>query len=339
MPKRRKSPDFRFYALYDKVYRADVLAHAYALLPGQRRGSRAWTARRSRTSRSTAWSGGWANWRKNSGRRRIEPQPVRRVYIPKPDGKTAAVGHSDDPGPRGADGGGAGPGADLRGRPAAGAIRLPAGAQRAGRGAGGPRACWSTGHREGGGRGLERVLRQHSARGTDEVGGAARQRPAAAASDQDVAGGAGGRDRRAGAASSRTTRNKDEERGTPQGAPISPLLANLYMRRFVLGWKTLGHEQRLEAHIVNYADDFVICCRGTAEEAMAAMRDMMAAAEADGERDEDARLCRVPEETFDFLGYTFGRCYSRADGQRPTLGTRPCGRRVVQRLLRRRSAR
>ena len=73
----------------------------------------------------------------------------------------------------------------------------------------------------------------------------------------------------------RTTRNKDEGRGTPQGAVISPLLANLYMRRFVLGWKSLGHEQRLDAKIVNYADDFVICCRGTAEEAMTAMRHMM----------------------------------------------------------------
>jgi len=39
------------------------------------------------------------------------------------------------------------------------------------------------------------------------------------------------------------------------------------MRRFVLGWKTLGHEARLKAHIVNYADDFVICCRGTAGKA------------------------------------------------------------------------
>ena len=53
----------------------------------------------------------------------------------------------------------------------------------------------------------------------------------------------------------RTTRAKDEKRGVPQGAPISPLLANLYMRRFVLGWKVLGHQRRLAAHVVNYADD------------------------------------------------------------------------------------
>ena len=73
----------------------------------------------------------------------------------------------------------------------------------------------------------------------------------------------------------RTTRNKDEGRGSPQGSPLSPLLANIYMRRFILGWKVLGHEQRLDAHIVNYADDFVICCRGTADEAMRVMRAMM----------------------------------------------------------------
>jgi retron-type reverse transcriptase len=66
-----------------------------------------------------------------------------------------------------------------------------------------------------------------------------------------------------------------EGKGTPQGAPISPLLSNLYMRRFVLGWKKLGHEKRLSAYIVNYADDLVICCRGRAEEALARMRDIM----------------------------------------------------------------
>ena len=73
----------------------------------------------------------------------------------------------------------------------------------------------------------------------------------------------------------RSTRNRDDGRGTPQGAPISPLLSNIYMRRFVLGWKKLGHERRLRAHVVNFADDLVICCRGGAEEALAKMRDIM----------------------------------------------------------------
>jgi len=53
----------------------------------------------------------------------------------------------------------------------------------------------------------------------------------------------------------RTTAARDTGRGAPQGAPISPLLANLYMRRFVLGWKKRGLETRLGAKIVVYADD------------------------------------------------------------------------------------
>jgi hypothetical protein len=119
----------------------------------------------------------------------------------------------------------------------------------------------------------------------------------------------------------RTTRNKDDRRGTPQGAPLSPLLANLYMRRFVLGWKTLGHEQKFRARIVNYADDFVICCRGTAEQADAAMRDMMHRLKLTV-NEKKTKLRRVPAETFDFLGYTFGRCYSPQTG-RAFLGTTP----------------
>src|SRR5207244_11272746 len=62
----------------------------------------------------------------------------------------------------------------------------------------------------------------------------------------------------------RTSGNRDGGKGTPQGAPISPLLSNLYMRRFVLGWKSLGYQERLKAVVVNYADDLVICCRGSA---------------------------------------------------------------------------
>ena len=49
----------------------------------------------------------------------------------------------------------------------------------------------------------------------------------------------------------RTTVNKDEHRGTPQGGVLSPLLANLYMRRFIVAWKQWGHHERLDAHIVN----------------------------------------------------------------------------------------
>jgi group II intron reverse transcriptase/maturase len=60
--------------------------------------------------------------------------------------------------------------------------------------------------------------------------------------------------------------SRDPQRGTPQGAPISPLLANIYMRRFILGWKQLGLEDRLKAHIVNYADDCAPRRRGNREE-------------------------------------------------------------------------
>src|SRR3989449_6873340 len=99
----------------------------------------------------------------------------------------------------------------------------------------------------------------------------------------------------------RSTRNRDEGQGTPQGAPISPLLSNLYMRRFVLGWKKLGHEKRLAAYIVNYADDLVICCRGQAEEALARMRDIMTKLKLTV-NETKTRVCKLPEEKFDFLG-------------------------------------
>jgi RNA-directed DNA polymerase len=105
----------------------------------------------------------------------------------------------------------------------------------------------------------------------------------------------------------RTTRNKDTGRGTPQGGVASPLLANLYMRRFVLGWKQGGHAQRLDAHIVNYADDFVICCKpGQADEAMQVMRGMMEQLRLTV-NEKKTRQCAIPEEPFTFLGFTFGR--------------------------------
>jgi RNA-directed DNA polymerase len=119
----------------------------------------------------------------------------------------------------------------------------------------------------------------------------------------------------------RTTPNKDSGRGVPQGAPISPLLSNLYMRRFILGWRQRGFESRLRAKIVSYADDYVICCKGSADEALVAMRTMMAKLKLTI-NEAKTRVCQLPNERFDFLGYDFGRCYSIKTG-RAYFGTRP----------------
>jgi hypothetical protein len=105
------------------------------------------------------------------------------------------------------------------------------------------------------------------------------------------------------------------------------------MRRFVLGWKKLGHEKRWKAYIVNYADDLVICCRGNAEEALATMRNMMTKLKLTV-NEKKTRVCKLPEEKFDFLGYTFGRCYSMRRG-RAFLGTVPSKKRVQRSRVRR----
>jgi group II intron reverse transcriptase/maturase len=120
----------------------------------------------------------------------------------------------------------------------------------------------------------------------------------------------------------RTTGAKDTRCGIPQGSPLSPLLANLYMRRFVLRWKKLGLERSLGSRIVTYADDIVILCRkGKAEVALQRLREIMGRLKLTV-NEEKTRICRVPEGEFDFLGYTFGRMYSARTGQ-ARLGYRP----------------
>jgi group II intron reverse transcriptase/maturase len=129
----------------------------------------------------------------------------------------------------------------------------------------------------------------------------------------------------------RTTEAKDSKRGIPQGSPLSPLLANLYMRRFVLGWKKLGLEKRLGSRIVTYADDLVILCRkGKAEEALQRMRELMGKLKLTV-NEEKTRICTVPEGAFDFLGYTFGRMYSARTGQ-ARLGYRP-SKKSIKRVI------
>jgi hypothetical protein len=94
------------------------------------------------------------------------------------------------------------------------------------------------------------------------------------------------------------------------------------MRRFVLEWRKLGLGQRLGARLITYADDLVILCqKGNAEAALDETRRLMGKLKLTVNEDK-TRICKVPDERFDFLGYTFGRIYSAKTG-RARMGYQP----------------
>ena len=119
----------------------------------------------------------------------------------------------------------------------------------------------------------------------------------------------------------RTNRARRERKGTPQGSPISPLFSNVYLRRFVVGWKVLGYARRFEAEIVNYADDFVVLGKAPAAEMLKAVEALLKRLKLTLNA-EKTRCCRLPEESITFLGYRIGRNYRRDTG-RAYIGTRP----------------
>jgi RNA-directed DNA polymerase len=101
------------------------------------------------------------------------------------------------------------------------------------------------------------------------------------------------------------TGGKGSQVGTPQGGVISPLLANIYIHRLLKAWKKFDLERKLRARIINYADDLVIVCRGDAEAALGWLRWIV---ERLGLKLNEGKTCvrDARTEHFDFLGYTFG---------------------------------
>ena len=106
---------------------------------------------------------------------------------------------------------------------------------------------------------------------------------------------------------------KSNTRGTPQGGVASPLLANIYMNRFLKHWRLTGRGEAFRAHVIAYADDFVILSRGRAAEALAWTKAVMTQL---GLTLNEAKtsLKNVRQERFDFLGYSFGPHRYKANG-------------------------
>lgn len=326
--KAKAEPGYRFYALYDKLYRQDVMMHAYARCRANKgaAGVDGQTFEVVEQYGVLKWLGELAHTLKEE---RYEPQPIRRVHIPKADGKLRPLGIST-----------------LRDRVCMMAAVLvlepifeadlpeQQHAYRANCSAHDALAKVKVGldsgycevvdadlsayfdtipHRElmlcVARRVVDRRVLQLIQRWLD-----------CPVQESDRRG-----------RQTRTTSSRDTGRGIPQGAPISPLLSNLYMRRFILGWQRWQASRKLGAQIVNYADDLVILCKpGQAQHALAAMRTLMDKLKLTV-NEEKTRTCHAGREHFDFLGYTFGPYYSHRTGG-AYFGLRP-SRKSMRKLV------
>lgn len=308
--KAKAEPGFRFHQLYDKVWRADFLAHAYALCRSNAGapGVDGVTFAMIEAAGLEGWLSGLCE---ELRQKTYRAQPVRRVMIPKPTGGERPLGIPT-----------------IRDRVVQMAVKLviePIFEADLDDSAYGyrPRRDAAAAIKE-----VHRLLR----RGYTDVVDAdvskyfdtiphaqLMQSVARRIVDRQVL-----RliklwlkapvEERDGDGTGRMSGGKANDCGTPQGGVISPLLANLYMNRFLKHWRRTGKGETFRAHIVSYADDFVILSRGCADEALTwtrmAMQRMGLALNEDKTSLRNAR-----QERFDFLGYTFGPHRHWKDGR------------------------
>jgi RNA-directed DNA polymerase len=322
--KAKGEPAYRFYLLYDKVWRADILLHAYGLCRanGGAAGVDGVTFADIDESGLEAWLAALAA---DLREEKYKPQAVRRVRIPKPDGGERQLGiptvrdrvvqqsaklvlepifEADfEPNAYGY-------------RPKRGALDAVQEVHRAIQhgevhvvDADLSKYFDTIPHREL----MQSVARRVSDGKMLRLIKMWLKAPAEETDDR-------GHKLRTGGEHSRE--------GTPQGGVVSPLLANIYIHRLLKTWKKYGLERHLRARIINYADDLVILCRDSfgAETALKSLRWIV---ERLGLKlnEQKTHLRHAREESFDFLGYTFGPMVSRRTGGR-YLGVTPSKKRV-----------
>ncbi len=315
--KAKNEPEFRFYQLYDKVYREDILDHAYELARANHGAPGV-----DGESFEDIESRGLEEW-KNGLREELrnktyQPQPVRRVMIPKPGGGERPLGIPT-----------------VRDRVAQTAAKLilePIWEAELEPNAYGYRPRKSA---QGAIRKVDELLHE----GYTDVVDADLSKYFDTIPHSELLQCVARRivdrymlhlikmwlkvpvEERDGNGKRRLTGGKDNDRGTPQGGVISPALANLYMNRMLKGWRQSRRGEQFRAQMVNYADDFVILSRGKAAEALEWTRGVLKRLELTlNEKKTSVRNAR--EERFDFLGYTFGPHYSARTG-REYLGYSP----------------
>jgi RNA-directed DNA polymerase len=322
--KAKAEPDFRFYLLYDKVWRADILEHAYevAHANGGAPGVDGVTFGAIEAAGLVEWLAGIGKALRD---RSYRPDPVRRVMIPKPNGGERPLGIPT-----------------IRDRVVQTAVKLviePIFEADLEPNAYGYRPRRSAGDAveavhdllRGGYTDVvdadltkyfdtiphDQLMRSVARRIVDkDILRLIKMWLKAPVEETDKDG------------RKRLTGGKRNRQGTPQGGVISPLLANLYMNRFLKHWRLTEQGRKLKAHVIAYADDFVILSRGHAEEAKAWAGTVMTRL---GLSLNEAKtsLRNAWQERFDFLGYSFGPHYSPRTGRR-YLGASPSKKSVAR---------